>query len=340
MRILLVSQMYPGPHDPDLGSFIAQVVGELEHQGHVVEKAVIDQRGLPKAKYPRLAYRATRKALKFKPDVIYAHFLAPAGAAAALASSISGKPLVLTAHGTDVRNIGTIKGARAATRLATRRASAVIAVSDYLRRRLTDELPKLSGRIEVIDCGVDLERFAGHDASAARHSLGWDGEPPFYLFVGSVDEHKNVVRLVRAFERLRRGRLAIVGDGPLRGQIEGRPHVRVVGRVPPAEVAEWMAACDVLCLPTLAEGFGQVLLEAMACERSVVATEVGGPPELVTPEVGALVNPESVESIEAGLREAAALPTPNPKARRLAAQHDVRIQAKRIADLLRQSSGS
>ena len=125
--------------------------------------------------------------------------------------------------------------------------------------------------------------------------------------MGTLDERKNVVRLADAFGRLDRGSLAFVGDGPSRAELEGRPNVRLVGRVPPVAVADWIGACDVLCQPSLVEPFGQALLEALASERSVLATRVGGPPEFVTPEAGVLVDPRSVEAIEAGLSAAAGL---------------------------------
>ena len=83
------------------------------------------------------------------------------------------------------------------------------------------------------------------------------------------------------------------------------------------------------------EPFGQTVLEALATERPVVATRIGGPPELVTPETGVLVDPGSVESIEVGLSEAAELPRPNPPARAIAERHDVRLQARRVAGVLR-----
>jgi glycosyltransferase involved in cell wall biosynthesis len=99
-------------------------------------------------------------------------------------------------------------------------------------------------------------------------------------------------------------------------------------------VADWIAACDVLCQPSLVEPFGQALLEGMAGERTVVATSVGGPPEFVTEEAGVLVDPASREAIEIGLRVAAKLPAPNPAAREAAAEHDVRRQAGRVAAVL------
>ena len=109
--------------------------------------------------------------------------------------------------------------------------------------------------------------------------------------------------------------------------------------MPHPRVAEWIAACDVLALPSTIEPFGQTLLEAMASERSVVATRIGGPPEFVPPGAGVLVDPLSVDSIEAGLREAAELPTPNLAARVAAAEHDVVRQAARIADVLERAAG-
>jgi glycosyltransferase involved in cell wall biosynthesis len=213
-----------------------------------------------------------------------------------------------------------------------------VAVSGHLARDLAARLPELDGRIEVIDSGVDLERFRPRDAAEARRRLGWEGPGPAFLFVGHLDERKNVLRLVEAFERLGSGRLALVGDGPLRGRVESRPGVRVVGRVPHAEVAEWMAAADVLCLPSLVEPFGQVLLEAMASERSVVATREGGPPEFVPPEAGVLVDPDSVDDIAAGLRRAVELPRPNRPARAAAARHDVRRQAARVLAVLERAA--
>ncbi|HSJ92810.1 MAG TPA: glycosyltransferase [Gaiellaceae bacterium] len=124
------------------------------------------------------------------------------------------------------------------------------------------------------------------------------------------------------------------GDGPARAALEGRPGVTLAGRVSHDAVPDWIAACDVLCQPSLVEPFGIALLEAMAGERSVVATAVGGPPEFVTPGAGVLVDPASVEAIADGLRAAAELPSPNPAAREAAARHDVREEARRIAEIL------
>jgi len=156
VKILLVSQMYPGPGDPDLGVFVAQLERALRERGHEIERAVLDSRAGGKRRYLTLTRRAVSAARRFKPDVVYAHFLVPTGAIAGLASRA---PLVVTAHGRDVRNVGAIRGVGTLTRGTIRRASAVIAVSDYLRRELEAKVPEARGKTEVIDSGVDLERF-------------------------------------------------------------------------------------------------------------------------------------------------------------------------------------
>jgi glycosyltransferase involved in cell wall biosynthesis len=326
VRILLVSQMYPGPDDPDLGTFVQELEAELGKRGHEVERAVLDRRAGGKARYVRLGRDALTAARRFKPDVVYAHFLVPAGLLAAVTSRA---PLVVTAHGRDVRNIGSVPGIRAATRRVVRRAAAVVAVSDYLRHELETKIPEARGKVEVIDCGVDLERFRVAPAPAG---------PPSYLCVGSLIERKNVVRLAEAFRRVGSGTLTFVGDGPLRGELEGREGVTVEGRIPHEDIPARLARSHVLCQPSLIEPFGLALLEAMASGRSVVATRIGGPPEFVPPEAGALVDPTDVDDIARGLRVAAALPCPNEAARTAAAAHDVRRQAERVEDVLERAA--
>lgn len=335
MRILFVSQMYPGPDDPDHGAFLVPLIEALRRRGHELELAVLTERAGGWRKYLKLARRARAAAGSFRPDVVYAHYLVPTGLIAGLASSA---PLVVTAHGRDVRNVGSIRGVKLATQLVVRRATAIVAVSHYLRRELESRVPAALGKVSVIDSGVDLDRFRGGDANAARRELGWEVDGPAFVCVGALSRRKNVLRLAEAFERLGEGRLAFVGDGPLRSELEGRAGITLAGRVPHEHVERWITAADVVCQPSLVEPFGQALLEAMASERSVVATAVGGPPEFVTPQAGVLVDPEDVSSIEEGLRRAAALGAPNPAARTAAAVHDVNLQAARIEEVLEQAA--
>ena len=337
MRILLVSQMYPGPGDPDLGVFVAGLERELADRGHEIERAVVDRRRGGRRRHVALARDVVSAARAFRPDVVYAHFLVPAGLLGALASRA---PLVVTAHGQDVRNVGSIPGARAATSFVVRRAATVVAVSAWLRDRLVESLPEAAAKTEVVDCGVDLDRFAPRDAEEARSVLGWESDGTAFLCLGSLSERKNVLRLARVFEARHEGTLTFVGDGPLRPVLEGRDRIRLVGRVPHEEVPEWVAASDVVCQPSLVEPFGLATLEAMAAARSVVATSIGGPPEFVTAEAGVLVDPHDEGALADALSAAAALPRPNLAARRAAASHDVRRQAERVEAILLRAAGS
>jgi glycosyltransferase involved in cell wall biosynthesis len=214
----------------------------------------------------------------------------------------------------------------------------VIANSRWLADRLAERVPVERSKLEIIDCGVDLAAFAPQPPAPARRDLGWEGEGPAFLCVGTLIERKNVVPLADAFERVGRGRLAFVGDGPLRDQLQGRANVRVTGLLPQGEARRWVAACDVLCQPSLIEPFGQATLEAMAMERNVVATKAGGPPEFVLPEAGVLVDPRDTDALVGALQQAAQMPTPNPAARAAAAEHDVRKQAARMAAVLERAA--
>lgn len=321
MRILLVSQMYPGPDAPDLGTFVAQVERVLVARGHEVDHAVLDTRSGGKLRYLELARRT---ALARRPDVVYAHFLVPSGLIAALETRA---PLVVTAHGRDVRNVGWLPGIGAATALVVRRASAVICVSDYLRRELETKVPEAVGKTQVVSSGVDLRRFAvtAPPPGAAR-----------FLCVGALEERKNVVRLAEAFAGagLDGATLTFAGDGRLRTALEGRAGIRLLGRVPHDEVPRLVGDSHVLCQPSLIEPLGQALLEGMAAGRSVVATRIGGPPEFVPPDAGILVDPLDVEALAAALARAAELPRPNDAARRAAEAHDLDRQAERIEAIL------
>jgi len=307
LRILLVSQMYPGPSDPDLGIFVANLERELLARGHEIERAVVDRRGGSRLRHLALARDARRAARRFRPDVAYAHFLVPAGLAAALATRA---PLVVTAHGQDV------------------------AVSRWLRERLEDAIPDAVGKVEVVDCGVDLGQFRPQDADKARRELGIVADGTLFLCLGRLSERKNVLRLARAFEAHGEGRLVFVGDGPLRPALEHRDRIRLAGRVGQESVPAWIAACDVLCQPSLSEPFGLATLEAMASARSVVATKVGGPPEFVTAEAGVLVDPTDDDELTRALAQAAALPRPNQAGRDAASAHDVKRQAERVEEIL------
>ena len=161
-----------------------------------------------------------------------------------------------------------------------------------------------------MNCGVDVERF----------SLALRLRTPRleYVFVGTLTDRKNVVRLADAFERLgdENATLTIVGEGPLRPALSGRRGVSLVGAVPHDEVPEHMAAARVVCQPSLVEPMGQALLEAMAIGGMVPSRRTSAALRSSSPRSRALfVDPLDVDAIARGLAAAAALPCPNPAAR-------------------------
>jgi glycosyltransferase involved in cell wall biosynthesis len=336
VRILLVSQMYPGAAAPDLGTFVQGLEQALAGRGHDIARAVVDRRG-GRARHLALARDLLVTSRRFRPDVVYAHFLVPAGYLAAVETRA---PLVVTAHGQDVENARLHAGVRAATRHVVRRAHSVIAVSDWLRRRLEGAAPAARGKSHVIDCGVDLARFAPRDQLEARTRVRWAPSGTAFLCVGGLTERKNVLGLARAFERRGEGSLAFVGSGPLRPALEGRPGIPLVGALPHERVPDWIAAADVVCQPSLAEPFGLVTLEAMASGRPVVATREGGPAEFVPDGAGVVVDPADDDALVAALEEATTLARPNDAGRAAAAAHAVEAQAARVEELLaRAASG-
>lgn len=250
-------------------------------------------------------------------DVIDAHYYYPDGVAAALLAIWFGKPLVVTARGTDVNLIPEYRVPRLLIQWAARRAQASIGVSAALVERLRS-LGTEAGRLHVIRNGVNLQRFQVLPVAAMRAELGIHGTP-LLLTVGNLHEHKGQRVVVQALACLRRqhpkAQLAIVGDGPDRAALQALAEregladaVRLVGAVPNAELARWYSAADVLVLASSREGWPNVLLEAMACGTPVVASNVGGVPEIVQqPVAGRVVAERSAtafaDSIDQLLRE-------------------------------------
>ena len=111
----------------------------------------------------------------------------------------------------------------AATRWVVGRSAGLICNSRWLADRLAARIPAAGERTAIADCGIDLAAFTPREAAAARAETGWEGVGPALVCVGSLIERKNVVRLADAFAELGAGRLAFVGDGPLRPALEGRP---------------------------------------------------------------------------------------------------------------------
>ncbi len=347
--------MYPGPTEPDYGAFVATMCDAMERQGHEVDRVVIDSRAHGRVATPRKYLSLARHAVPVAKhvDVIYAHYLFPTGAIAAAAGRIAHRPWVLTAHGGDVRNLAN-PAIKRMSAPGVSGASAIIAVSRFL----ADELRGANLRLpvmHVIDMGVDMERFQPGDRGAARRARGLPDDAPLLLAVGGLNARKNPLRLLQAFRLVRarhpRAHLVYVGAGPLEGAIREGVHmegldgaVTLTGAVPSVEVAGWMAACDMLVLPSLVEPLGVVALEALASGRPVVATRVGGTAEVVG-RAGMLIDPTDPRSIADAVAATLAAPPSVAECRAAAAGHGVDRQARKVLNVLaaavdRHASGS
>jgi teichuronic acid biosynthesis glycosyltransferase TuaC len=169
-------------------------------------------------------------------------------------------------------------------------------------------------RVRVIANGCDAGIFRPQSRGAVRAALGIEPDARLVVYVGRLVAEKGLRELLAAAALLAaadpRLQFALVGEGPLRGELErwiaANPgtRVRLPGAQAPADVARWMAASDLVTLPSYSEGHPNVLVEALACGRPVVATPVGGIPEVVDAASGVLVKPRDVPALVEGLHDA------------------------------------
>lgn len=248
-----------------------------------------------------------------KIDVVLGSWAYPDGFAAIIAARLAGVPCVVKLHGSDINVMAKLPGPRRWLAWALPQAASVVAVS----RPLADEVALLGvprDRIAIVMNGVDAELFRPRDRAAARRELGLPAGP-LALYVGNLKEEKGVLDLPRAWDLVARdlpdATLAIVGGGPMRPALEAAlpPRATLFGPQPLAAIPTWLAACDVLVLPSHIEGTPNVVLEALACGRRVVASAVGGVPDVLTsPTLGTLVPAREPEQFAAALTQALRTP--------------------------------
>jgi len=235
-------------------------------------------------------------------DAIDAHYFYPDGVAAILLGRHFGKPVTITARGSDINIIGRYRLPQRMISWAGREATAVIAVCEALRNSLIAmDVP--GSKIRVLRNGVDLATFRPGDRSAARRRLGISA--PMLLSVGNLIPLKGHDLAIEALRRLPEMQLVIVGDGPERSRLEQiatrnqvAQRVRFLGRVAHEALAEIYSAADATLLLSTNEGWANVLLESMACGTPVVATDTGGTPEVVgSPAVGQLVRERNAAAV-------------------------------------------
>ncbi|MFI1991541.1 glycosyltransferase [Actinoplanes sp. NPDC020271] len=331
------------------------VLGACRHQrahGWRVTTACPDGGGLAaalrRAGVPRLRWAATRgpgpaslgeiarlRALirTVRPDVVHLH-ASKAGLAGRLWPT-AGVPVLFQPHGWSWLAVdGPLRWACVRwERFAAHRTDLLICVGDGEAEQ--GRAAGIAGRCTVVRNGVDLERFQPANAAerfAARTRLGVPIDVPLAVCPGRLTRQKGQDVLLEAWPAVRavcpRAGLAVVGEGDLGPRLRAgnTPGVSFAGAV--EDVRDWLAAADVVVLPSRWEGLSLVLLEAMATGRSVVASDVPGLREALLPGAGAQVPPDDpqalAEALSRRLLDPAACEAEGEQGARHAAQFDLR----------------
>lgn len=286
--------------------------------------------------------------LRIRPTCLLGSWSYPDGVATSLLGKLLGVPVVLKVHGSDVNVYTQTRSRRWQIKRACNWAYRTACVSKALSDRLIaiGVEPK---RVTVNYNGVDQTKFAAGDRDAIRLALKIPARAPLVLFVGNVLETKGANDLLEAFAVLRQrrpaARLVYVGDGAGRAELERRVQalalteaVRFTGKQPHAMLGQWYAAADLLCLPSHNEGVPNVILEAMACGCAVVATRVGGIPEVLPDFAGLLVEVHDRAALAGALDEALSKPWPADKIRAHASGFTWERNIATMAAILRQAN--
>jgi glycosyltransferase involved in cell wall biosynthesis len=246
----------------------------------------------------------------FQPDLIFSVFLYPDGYAALRIGKKLSVPVVVMGIGSDIHSIGDCISAMY-TRTVLREADFLVTVSDDLRRRAL-AMGATPERSRAVVNGCDLSVFHVADRGEARRLLKLDLDAPTIVYIGRMDLRKGLRELVEASTTLHALRpnlqVYMVGEGADRAQVidaietaGASSYVHALPACSPDDVAVWMTAADVVTLPSYMEGCPNVVLEALACGRPVVATRVGGIPEIMSDACGQLIPPRDAVALAEAL---------------------------------------
>lgn len=271
---------------------------------------------LPAVTRPINGWSAARKVLPyvrdFKPDVILNYIIQPDGLAALSVGRALDVPVVVTAIGSDLNKIPDPL-CRTVARRVLRESEGVITVSGDLLRtaRLLGARPE---RSRAILNGCDTSTFYPRDSRQARGALGLSAEGQVIVYVGRLDMAKGLGELIESMASLRAERpqaqCYIVGDGPDKPLLvdaiarhNAEAAVTLVPSCATDQVALWMGAADLITLPSYREGCPNVIIEALASGRPVVASNVGGIPELMDDQCGRLVPARNAGALKRALSD-------------------------------------
>lgn len=275
-------------------------------------------------------------------DLIDAHYFYPDGVAAARVAEKLGKPIVITARGSDINLIPQYHWQRMMVLEAAQKSTANITVCQALK----DEMIRIGAqpdKITVLRNGVNLTQFRPLDRTAIRRKLGVEGL--VLLSAGLLIERKGHDLVIAALEKIPHATLLIAGDGPAKNSLieKAKEHnvldrTRFLGHVPHEDITKIYNAADVLVLASSREGWPNVLLESMACGTPVVASPVWGAGEIVTaPVAGILSQGRNVEAITSAILKLAEVPPARDDTRAFAEKFSWDDTAKGVLDQFEQA---
>lgn len=249
---------------------------------------------------------------EFAFDVIDAEFFFPDGPAAVQLGKLFGVPVSIKARGADIQFWGVEPATRGQVLDAAYRADGLLAVASALKGDMV-ALGMEADKIRVHYTGVDLSLFKAGERAEAKAELGISG--PLVLSVGALIPRKRQALTMEAVATLDGVSLALIGKGDdaemlraLAAKLGVSDRVKILGALPHAEIARWLAAADVMCLPSKSEGLANAWVEALACGTPVVTTDVGGARELMDrADAGHIVAPE-VETLAAAMDDLISYP--------------------------------
>jgi glycosyltransferase involved in cell wall biosynthesis len=239
-----------------------------------------------------------------------AYWVYPDGYAALRSAEDLGLPCVVGALGSDIH----VRSGHNAmmTRKTIARVDALLTVSENMRQTAIANFNATSEKVHTIVNGFNTSVFKVRPKKEARKVLGLSENTKVLLYVGRLVEAKGLKELVQAIQVLNQKindlKVVFVGDGVMKQELEdvvvatgNASLVHMTGGLPPEKVAQWIAACDLLTLPSWSEGYPNVVVEAIACGRPVVATDVGGTNEIVSEKNGVLIPPRDTKALSNAL---------------------------------------
>ncbi len=361
MNVLLITNLYPNPLEPNRGIFTSQLAEKLAgisdlrvlsplpwfpnwsilsgfkewyKFAQVPEKATIKniEVGYPKyvvipklfgflqsfSLYLSLVFKIARMNREKKIDVINAQWMYPDGVAAAYAGKTLGIPVVVSALGCDINLYATNAYPMRRRQIMNTLdyAQQSIAISAAQKEVMAHDLGAQQSRLSVILNGVNQDVFKIRDRGECVKQLSLNAAERYILYVGRLSDEKGIIPLLKAIGILYKEslpadvKLLVVGNGELWDECNVlvnslgiREKVIFKKERPYAEIPTWMGAATLHCLPSYREGCPNVVLEALASGRPVIATRVGSVPEVLNATNGIMAEPGDEKSIAAALRK-------------------------------------